>query len=297
MLQQTTVATVIDYYKKFTEKFPDIQTLAAAEEDEVLKLWQGLGYYSRAKNLRKGAQVLMKSFGGIFPRSREELLQIPGIGPYTAGAISSIALGIPQAALDGNLIRVYSRFFGIKKPVDDVSTLKELWKIAHNLVPSDISILRDFTEGMMELGATVCLPRNAVCSACPLKKNCKAFKMSLVESLPIKAKKSERTKLRERIYFLRKGRNIAIMERGADPKFPHFWRLPYEAVNEGLKDYHLKMKYSVTTRDFEVFVDIESRPPKKMKLTYVSEKKLSEMLLPTIDRKIFQKLAKYSQAN
>lgn len=176
MLQQTTVATVIPYFQKFIEKWPTVEDLARASLDEVLTQWQGLGYYSRARNLHRCAQLLAKDFLS----TEEELLKLPGIGPYTAAAIASIAFDKQAAAVDGNVVRVISRYFaiGVENPIKEVrERLKALLPTENN---------SDFTQALMELGALLCRPRNPLCSACPLHNSCQAYVQGQVESFPVK---------------------------------------------------------------------------------------------------------------
>ncbi len=175
MLQQTTVATVIPYFNKFLEKWPTVQDLATSSLDEVLVTWQGLGYYSRARNLHKCATELARAF----PSTEEDLLKLPGIGPYTAAAIVSIAFDKKAAAVDGNVIRVLSRYFSLSIP----NPVKETQEKLHTLLPNDRC--GDFTQALMELGALVCRPKNPSCSTCPLQLECKALAMDAVEKFPI----------------------------------------------------------------------------------------------------------------
>lgn len=288
MLQQTTVATVIPYYERFLSRFSTINCLANASESEVLSLWQGLGYYRRAKNLRAGAQFILKEFKGEFPKSLDDLLKVPGIGRYSAGAILSIAHRIPTAALDGNLIRVYARHDGIKEAVDDSKVIKSLWTIAESHVPTDPKQAREFTEGMMELGALICTPRNPQCSRCPLIKTCRAHAQDLAESLPVKSKVTKRKKLVEMIFWCEKNGRIGLLPKGSDPKFPDFCRLPFEAIDaqDRPQQPFKKFRYAITDRDFEVVLMRSSRKFKSLR--WVSLKEAEEMLLPTIDRKIIR---------
>lgn len=298
MLQQTTVAAVIDYYKRFLNRFPTLKDLAEADEFEVLKLWQGLGYYRRAKNLRLGAQLILKEFAGKFPKTREDLLKVPGIGAYSAGAILSIAHRVPEAALDGNLIRVYSRLYGITEPVDRPDVIKKLWEIARLHIPFDPEIIREFTEGMMELGATVCLPANARCLFCPVRDLCTAFKNSDQNLIPIKEKKISRLKFREKVFLKFKGEKIAVLRRGSDKKFGDFHRLPFILLTSGdaLAGSYKKYKYTVTNRDFEVFVDDgkEKLPQywgkKNSDIQWIEKSRIKDLLFPTIDRKILKSI-------
>ncbi len=186
MLQQTQVATVIDYYNRFLKKFPTVEKLARARQDTVLKLWEGLGYYSRGRNLHKAAKVIVDDYNGQLPDTIDELQKIPGIGRYTAGAIASIAFGKPAPILDGNVIRILCRIFRITGNPKETETQKILWQLAETLVSPKHP--GDFNEAMMELGATVCVPTNPACFDCPLQKICQAYKRDEQEKLPYRQK-------------------------------------------------------------------------------------------------------------
>lgn len=188
MLQQTQVATVIPYYQRFMKRFPTVESLARARQDTVLKLWEGLGYYSRGRNLHKAAKVIVSEYGGRLPDTVEELQKIPGIGRYTAGAIASIAFDIPAPILDGNVIRVLCRLFCIEGNPKTPAITNQLWELAEILVHTKHP--GDFNQGMMELGATVCTPQNPTCARCPLQKQCCAMKTGRQAELPVKQKQA-----------------------------------------------------------------------------------------------------------
>ena len=187
MLQQTRVAAVIPYYEKFFSRFPDIQSLAEAPQEDVLRLWSGLGYYNRARNLQKAAQRIVAEFGGEFPRRREDILTLAGIGEYTAAAILSIAFDEKLAVLDGNVARVISRLEAIRSDLREPKHWRELQAAADRLLASESP--GDWNQAMMELGATVCAPRAPQCLLCPVAQFCEARKLGIAESLPEKRKK------------------------------------------------------------------------------------------------------------
>lgn len=184
MLQQTRVDTVLSYFPRFMARFPTVKALAQAPEQELLKAWEGLGYYSRARNLQKAAEQIMSAYGGRLPAAADELLSLSGIGPYTAGAIASIAFSVQTPAVDGNVMRVISRLKGIREDIAIPSITRKIYAEASALVPS----VRpgDFNQAMMDLGATVCLPGTPVCDKCPLFACCDAYKAGDAELLPIK---------------------------------------------------------------------------------------------------------------
>ncbi|WP_221795745.1 A/G-specific adenine glycosylase [Oceanobacter mangrovi] len=173
MLQQTQVATVIPYYQRFMERFPTVEALAAAEQDEVLHLWTGLGYYARGRNLHKCAQVIVEQHGGQFPTSVEQLSDLPGIGRSTAGAIASISMGIRAAILDGNVKRVLTRFYAVEGWPGTTAIQQQLWQIAERLTPEHSH--REYTQAMMDMGATLCTRSKPACGICPLQPDCQGY--------------------------------------------------------------------------------------------------------------------------
>jgi A/G-specific adenine glycosylase len=203
MLQQTQVTTVLGYYDRFLQRFPDVAALAAANDDEVLALWSGLGYYSRARNLHRCAQEVVGRFGGAFPRRAEELATLPGIGRSTAAAISSFCFGERAAILDGNVKRVLTRALGFGKDLASATHERELWALAESLLPTrDLhEAMPRYTQGLMDLGATVCLPRNPSCLLCPLQPECVAAQEGRPEAYPVKTRKLKRSA--ESLWLLR----------------------------------------------------------------------------------------------
>ncbi|HZK29267.1 MAG TPA: A/G-specific adenine glycosylase [Clostridia bacterium] len=186
MLQQTQVRTVIPYYDRFMKRFPTFQSLAKADETEVLKFWEGLGYYRRAKQLLALARQIVSDYKGVVPQDRAELLKLPGIGPYTAGAVLSFAYNLPEAAVDGNVVRVFARLDAEPHVQGDVKAQREVRRRVSEMMPA----LRagDFSEALIELGATVCLPAAPACAVCPARGFCKAWAHSMVDDFPVRAK-------------------------------------------------------------------------------------------------------------
>lgn len=187
MLQQTRVETVVPYFLRFLERFPNVDTLARAPLGEVLKVWENLGYYTRARNLHKAAGVIMARFGGEIPSDIEEILGLPGIGTYTAGAILSIAFGRELPAIDGNVRRVISRLFAMEESVDDAAARKRIEERVATLVPKRNP--GRFNQALMELGAVCCTPKTSDCPACPLQDDCRARLLGLAHRLPVRGKK------------------------------------------------------------------------------------------------------------
>lgn len=184
MLQQTRVETVLSYFPRFMARFPTVKALAEAPEQELLKAWEGLGYYSRARNLQKAARQIIAEHGGRLPSTLEELRSLSGIGPYTAGAIASIAYSVKAPAVDGNVMRVVSRIKGIREDIAIPSVTRQIYEEASALVPADRP--GDFNQAMMDLGATVCIPGTPACDKCPLNACCDAFQAGDAELLPVK---------------------------------------------------------------------------------------------------------------
>ena len=189
MLQQTQVATVIPYFDRFMQRFPNIETLAAASEDQVLDLWTGLGYYARARNLHRAARVLMHEYAGVFPEEMAKAKSLPGIGRSTAGAILSLAMGHKQAILDGNVKRVLARFYAISEWPGKPAVAAELWRYAETLLPDQK--VGPYNQAMMDLGATLCTARKSTCVQCPLQQDCQAFQAGNPEAYPGKKPKKE----------------------------------------------------------------------------------------------------------
>ena len=216
MLQQTRVAAVIPFYERFLERFPDIHALATAPQEEVLRLWSGLGYYSRARNLQRAAQEIVAKHGGVFPREEKDALELPGIGSYTAAAILSIAHDAKYAVLDGNVARVLARVFAVRGDLRDAKRWQSLQKSADALLDPKSS--GDWNQAMMELGATLCTPQSPQCLLCPVTKFCQARKLGIAESLPAPRKKraTENITLAAAVLLDPRGRTLLL----PPPKLP-----------------------------------------------------------------------------
>lgn len=211
MLQQTRVETVIGYYDRFLQRFPTVADLAAAPEDDVLKMWEGLGYYSRARNLHKGAKQVMAEHDGWIPSDPEQLRRISGIGPYTAGAIASIAFDRPVPAVDGNVIRVVSRLRGIRENVGIPTVRRMLEAEAAALVPEERP--GDFNQAVMDLGATICTPGTPACERCPLQSECDAYAAGDAEELPVLPRKNPPKVLDYAVCLIFSGDRVLMRQR------------------------------------------------------------------------------------
>ncbi len=211
MLQQTRVEAVKPYYKRFLEHFPTVFDLASAPEDLLMKLWEGLGYYSRARNLQKAAQILVRDYDGEMPANEEDLRKLPGIGDYTAGAIASIAFGLPTPAVDGNVLRVLTRVNGSYADIGDPKTKTEIRDAVRNVVPEDAG---SFTQALIELGACVCVPNgDPQCSSCPLADSCICNREHLGDVLPVKTGKKPRRSEDYTVLILRDNLHTVLRKR------------------------------------------------------------------------------------
>lgn len=210
MLQQTQVSTVIRYFERFSQSFPDIDALAQASQDDVLAVWSGLGYYSRARHLHKTAQIIAQQYGGVFPEDLDELMSLPGIGRSTAGAIRALAMNKPAAILDGNVKRVLARVFNIEGWPGQTAVAKQLWQISEAFT-SDLQP-RAFVQGMMDLGAMVCTKKQPECSTCPLKDVCQAYRLQKQDVLPAQ-KPSKKRPIRHRHMLILLDDNQVLLEK------------------------------------------------------------------------------------
>lgn len=226
MLQQTRVEAVKPYYARFLATLPTVKDLAEAPEEVLLKLWEGLGYYSRVRNMQKAAKEICSRFGGELPASYKDLLSLPGIGPYTAGAISAFAFGLPEVAVDGNVLRVMARLLADDRNILDEATKKDFEAKLREVVPADVP--GDFGQGLIELGATVCLPgRGEVhCEKCPLREHCQAHAQGLVEILPVRFKDQKRKIEQKTVLVLEQEGKVLLQKRPPKGLLAGLWELP-----------------------------------------------------------------------
>lgn len=225
MLQQTRVDQATPYFHRFMKRFPSMKSLASASQEDVLKMWEGLGYYSRARNLHKASQIIVDEYHGRFPSTAEEIIKLPGVGSYTAAAIGSLAFNLDLAVLDGNVIRVLSRLFAYKKDARTTTAKKELQQMTDDLLIKGRA--GDFNEAMMELGATVCLPKNPDCPVCPLSRCCLANKAGTPTDFPIKAPKKKIPHIVVGAAVVMNGKGqVLIAQRRAEDMLGGLWEFP-----------------------------------------------------------------------
>ena len=227
MLQQTRVAAVMPYYRAWMEELPTVEALAAADEERLMKLWQGLGYYSRARNLQRAARMIMENFGGRFPESRSDLLSLPGVGEYTAGAVASIAFGRQVPAVDGNVLRVAARVADIREDIMDTKVRASFQALMEAAMPADRPGI--FNQALMELGATVCLPNGApLCQRCPAKGFCAALAQGRVGELPVKTPKKARRVEKRAVWLIFWENRVALRRRPDKGLLAGLWEFPNE---------------------------------------------------------------------
>ena len=232
MLQQTQVDTVIPYYERFLERFPTVEALAIAPLDDVLKMWEGLGYYSRARNLHKAAQMVVEEFDGTFPETVADLRTLPGVGAYTAGAIANFAFGQDVPIVDGNVIRVLTRLFNIDDDVTRTVTKKELWALAESLVPEGQGPL--WNEGLMEFGRLMCTPKAPACHECPLRGHCDAYAEGVQLERPVKKKRKRAPHYDVTAGVIRRDDGkLLIAQRPTDKMLGGLWEFPGGKREEG----------------------------------------------------------------
>ena len=224
MLQQTRVEAVKGYYARFLSELPTIEALSQCDDEKLHKLWEGLGYYSRVRNLKKAAQVVVERYNGVFPGEYEAVLALPGIGEYTAGAICSIAFGQPTPAVDGNVLRVYARLLDDSTPIDLPAMKKRVTAELAGIYPQEAG---DFTQALMELGATLCGPnKKPDCENCPCREICRGYKTGRLEALPVKSPKKQRRQERRTVFIMRCENSFALEKRPNKGLLAGLWQFP-----------------------------------------------------------------------
>ena len=290
MLQQTQVATVIPYFERFLKRFPDIPSLAKAREQEVLALWAGLGYYSRARNLLRAAREVADGLGGEIPKTIKGLMDLPGVGRYTAAAIASIAFGKPHAVLDGNVARVLSRLFALLGELKSAGMQKKLWALAEACLEN--SAPGDWNQAMMELGALVCLPQpeSPRCPSCPLSRFCEARRLGLENSLPRAAARKAPIGLSWTAYLIERAGKVLLWKRSPAERFlPGHWGLPEARHLPGaLPGERLRtVRHSITHHKITLRV-LQAQAPNRLpkEARWTPRSKLNDALISSLWRKV-----------
>ena len=297
ILQQTRIAQGTAYWQRFIERWPTVEDLAAATEDEVLREWQGLGYYSRARNLHVAARQIVEL--GQFPDTMEEIRQLKGVGDYTAAAIASIAFDLPEAVVDGNVYRVLSRHFGIETPINSTEGKKTFKALAQELLPP--SEASAFNQAMMDFGAVQCVPQSPRCANCPLMESCAAFREGRVEALPVKLKKIQ-VKTRHLTYvYIRCNGYTAIHRRGAGDIWQGLWEPPCPLNDNLLKNAKLlrsNVKHVLTHRillaDFYL-LECNERPPLPDDFIWIPEADITQYGVPRLVELLLEAVASYQK--
>jgi A/G-specific adenine glycosylase len=228
MLQQTQVATVVGYFRRFLDAFPTLGALAAADEQQVLKLWEGLGFYRRARDLHRAAKLLDSRHGGEIPDDPVALRELPGFGRYTVGAVLSQAFGRRLPILEANSLRVLCRFFGVRDDPRASQTQRRLWHLAEAILPR--AEVGDFNQALMELGALICTPASPRCEACPVARHCAARANGLQEAIPLRPKPPVIEEVREVAVVVRRGRKVFLAQRRAEGRWANMWEFPHGPV-------------------------------------------------------------------
>ncbi len=262
VFQQTRISQGLSHYNNFVGRFPDVKTLAEAEEDEVLLYWKGLGYYSRAINIHKAAQQIMNEYQGTFPDKYEEILKLKGIGKYTAAAVSSICFDGRMPAVDGNFYRVLSRVFADDFDISGSRAFTYFSELANLVLPENVG---DFNQAMMDLGSEICKPKKPLCHECPLREDCLAFSLNRVSEFPVKTKKTQAKDLHLKYYFVHRNGQFLIQQRKDDFIWKKLFEFPPE-IPEALMPFirsvrtlgHKLTHKNLTIEIFNVEVDSES---------------------------------------
>ncbi len=243
ILQQTRVEQGLPYFEKFKQAYPTVQDLADAPEDEVMKLWEGLGYYSRARNMHATAKWIAYNLKGLFPNTYEGILALKGVGPYTAAAVASFAYDLPHAVLDGNVFRVLARFFGIETPTDSTAGKKLFNDLAQQAL--DAAQPGRYNQAIMDFGATQCTPQLPNCPQCPLQTDCTAFQQKMVDKLPVKTKSIVK---KERFFYyliVQKGEETLLRKRTAKDIWQQLYEFPMLELHEMMDDKHIVMQSAI----------------------------------------------------
>lgn len=294
MLQQTRVETVLPYYARWLRAFPTMHALARAKADRVLKQWEGLGYYSRARNLHRAAQTVVREYSGKLPRTAEGLRQLPGIGRYTAGAIASIAFGERVPLVDGNVARVFSRVFALTANVKTPRTMEALWQLAEKLLPARNP--GDFNQALMELGALVCTPANPRCEVCPMRRVCVARARGLVDQLPNRGRPTTAERVVVSAALVRRNGSLLMQRRPERGLLAGMWELPtlgrgrFRKGKPVLELRHMITNRRITLRVFECQCGTALQDNLTADLHWVSATDMARLSLPAAHRRAIERI-------
>ena len=290
MLQQTQIATVLarGYFENWMAKFPTPSALAAAPEEKILKAWEGLGYYRRARNLQKAAVAIVEQYGGEFPRDIEDILALPGVGKYTAGAVASFAFGDPAPIVDGNVARVLARLFDFHEEIDSTAGGRQLWDWAGQLVPA--ASPREYNSGLMELGQTLCTVADPTCAGCPVAGFCST---DTPGDLPKRRPRAKTTRVDEHVRLVWHDNQI-LLEQESGKRREGLWKLPeLPEARIGVCELVHEMKYSITRYrvTLRVYADRQGRTPLADGQAWFSQAELAELAMPSPYRKALVAIA------
>lgn len=250
MLQQTQVKTVIDYYHRFVERFPTVEVLSQASEDEVLKYWEGLGYYSRARNFHTAIKEVHEKFKGLVPDNPEQFKALKGVGPYTQAAVMSIAFNAPLATVDGNVFRVWSRLNDDYRDIKLQSTRKAY---EQELLPYVKTEAGTFNQAMMELGALICTPKNPLCLFCPVQDNCEAFDKGTFEKLPVKSKNISKKVIEQSVFLIRNKQGKYVLQKRSEKLLHGMWQFPMYESKDAIRQISNKLNMTIQPVEAPIF--------------------------------------------
>lgn len=318
MLQQTRVETVIPYFERFVRRFPNLKSLAKAEQSEVLALWEGLGYYTRARNLHKAARLVMEKFNGSLPAAVTQLSTLPGIGRYTAGAIASIAFDQSEPALDANIKRIYSRVLALEEPLGSTVSERKLWSFARQICPQQEA--GDFNQALMDLGASICTPLQPRCGQCPLQNFCLAFQYGKQSQIPLLRKKPAVPHFTVTAAVIRQNDRLLIQQRPQSGLLAGLWEFPggkLEPSDQNLPGClqreileeigvrirveepfgvfkHAYTHFRITLHAFLCHLEEDNRVTESPTLLWVKPSQLNDFAMGKVDREIARRLNRNS---
>ncbi|MFV0626050.1 MAG: A/G-specific adenine glycosylase [Alphaproteobacteria bacterium] len=287
MLQQTQVKTVIPFFHKFMERFPTVQDLAKTSQEEVYLYWQGLGYYSRARSLHATAKMVVEQFEGKFPSDKKDVLKLKGIGPYTAASFLSLAFNLPESVVDGNVVRIICRYYGLTEPIQEI--MPKIREKAETLI--SLEHPADYTSAIMDLGATICTPKNPKCEECPWAEKCFARLNDQTEEIPVIKKLIKKEKMARIFLITNKNGEIYIRKRGEKGLLANLYEFPWEETekyNLSAKDIQKEISHIFTHIKLTLYLySVESENP-NLDGQFVSIEKLKNFPFPTLMKKVLK---------